>query len=159
MTSWLSPVRWLAVGVLLAALFAGYGFWAKHQQGIGYSKAQDEYRAQAVRTDVQRASIAPPLAAKQEVAQARIRTVTKTIIEKVPEYVPIDSCALPGGFRRLHDAAANGVLPDPAGIADAAPVPAHDVAESVVSNYGTCHEIASRLAGLQSWIIEQQALK
>lgn len=156
--SWLNPGRWLLVLVAVSALVLGYGAWAKHQQGVGYSRAQGEYAKQAQKADAKRESVAAPIAAKQEAAQVQIHTITKTILKEVPVYVPSDSCALPGGFRLLHDAAANGEIPDPARIADAAPVPADVATESVVSNYGIARENAERLRGLQDWVTAQQAL-
>lgn len=156
--SWLNPGRWLLVLVAVAALVLGYGAWAKHQQGVGYSRAQGEYATQAQKTDAKREAVAAPIAAKQESAQVQIRTITKTILKEVPVYVKADDCPMSPGFRLLVDAAANGEIPDPAGIADAAPVPAAVAAETTVTNYGTCHETAARLVGLQGWITAQQAL-
>ena len=66
---------------------------------------------------------------------------------------------MPGGFRVLHDAAAHGVIPDPARIADAAPVPAAAAAGTVAGNYGTCIENAQRLTDLQAWVRAQRALR
>jgi hypothetical protein len=83
---------------------------------------------------------------------------TRTIIKEVPVYVPADSPLLPPGYRVLHDAAAEGVIPDPARIADAAPVPAQDAASGVIDNYGTCHANAEQLTALQEWIREQEKL-
>ncbi|SFB73937.1 hypothetical protein SAMN05216344_102154 [Polaromonas sp. OV174] len=157
--SWLNPGRWLLYLALAGALLLGYSAWADHQQDVGYQRAQGKYAAQARTVDTRRADVAAPIAAKQEAAQVQIRTVTKTIIEKVPVYVKADDCPMPAGFRVLHDAAADGVIPDPAGIPDAAAVPAQDVASTVASNYGACHETAARLVGLQEWINAQGALR
>lgn len=83
----------------------------------------------------------------------------RTIIKEVPVYVPADSCALPGGFRLLHDAAALGVpLPGPAAIADAAPVPAQDVARTVAENYTGCRGNAEAVNGWNEWAAEQKRL-
>lgn len=160
MSSWLNPGRWLFLAGLMAALIVGYGAWATRQQAIGYERAHDEFRAQATRTDLQRARLAEPVVIAQEAAQVRIRTVTKTLIEKVPVYVPLDACPLPGGFRLLHDAAAtDGVLPDPAGRLDAGAVPAQDAAATVVENYGIARANAAQLVWLQAWVRAQQELK
>jgi hypothetical protein len=40
-----------------------------------------------------------------------------------------------------------------------AAVPAQALAESVVGNYGTCHETAEQLTALQDWIKAQQGIK
>lgn len=87
-----------------------------------------------------------------------IREKGQTIVRNVPVYVPAGSCELPGGFRVLHDAAAQGELPDPASVADAAAVPAQDAAATVADNYATCHESAERLTSLQDWVRRQQEL-
>jgi hypothetical protein len=46
MTSWLSPVRWLVVGALIAALLAGYAFWARHQRETGRNEVRAEWTAE-----------------------------------------------------------------------------------------------------------------
>lgn len=137
----------------------GYGAVVVRQQAIGFERARAQYQVQAVAIDAKRDAIAAPIAAKQEAAQARVRTVTQAIIKEVPIYVKAADCPMPGGFRVLHDAAAHGEIPDAAGIADAAAVPAQDVAATVADNYGACHATAARLTGLQDWVSQQQALK
>ena len=45
----------------------------------------------------------------------RVTTVKEkgdVIVKQVPVYIPADSCALPAGYRILHDAAAKGIVPD-----------------------------------------------
>lgn len=74
-----------------------------------------------------------------------------TIIKEVPVYVPSDSCALPGGFRVLHDAAATDSLPDPSRVADAPAVDAQTATATVVDNYTTCNAIREQLIALQTW--------
>ena len=156
LTTLIRWLMWLAVGV---AVVTGYYFWADH---IGYKREAEvraEYQAQADDADAKRAAIAAPIVQKEAAAQAVIRTVTKTIIKEVPTYVQATACPLPGGFRVLHDAAANGEVPDPARVADAAAVPARDAAVTVAENYGTCRENATRLSGLQEWVRAQATLK
>lgn len=155
----LSPTRWLLLACAVAALVWGYFAWADHQQDIGYDKAKAEYANQAAQVDTKREEVGAPIAAAQPVVQERIRIVTKTIIKEVPVYVKADACPMPSGFRVLHDAAADGEVPDPARIADAAPVPAQDAAATVADNYGTCLANAARLTGLQEWVNAQVGLK
>lgn len=157
---WLNPAQWLLYGALVAATWLGYNAWKAHQQGLGYNKAKGEYAAQASQADAQREALAEPIAAQQTQAQGRIRTITKTLIEKVPVYVKADACALPPGFRLLHDAAAANVeVPDATGLVDAAPVPAADAASTIVSNYGIARSNAAWLVGLQEWVKAQGELK
>lgn len=150
-------IRLALIGLAMLALAA-----------ISYYLGKSHVQAQ---WDAERAKIAVATAHK-EAAQAetttrvvtqyvdRIQTVRergKTIVEKVPAYVPSDSatCDLPGGFRLLHDAAARGEIPDPAGDADAASVPAQTAAATVAENYATAHEITEQLGALQRWVREQ----
>lgn len=149
---------WIYAALALA-LVGGYVGWAAHQRDIGAAKMVAAADKKAVVVDAKRAAVATPIAVKQEAAQIKIRTVFKTIIKEVPVYVKADDCPMPGGFRVLHDAAANGTVPEPAGVADAAPAPAADVAATVADNYGTYFETAERLRGLQAWVAAQQALK
>lgn len=158
--SWLNPGKWLLCGALVVAVWFGAMALDQARQAIGYKKAQDEYAAQAGQADAQREALAAPIAAQQTQAQGRIRTITKTLIEKVPVYVKADACALPPGFRLLHDAAAANVeVPDATGLVDAAPVPAADAASTIVSNYGIARSNAAQLVGLQEWVKAQGELK
>lgn len=158
--SWLNPSRWLLIGAVIAALLGGWQ-WREHVvDKRGYARAVSEFATQAAVIDRKRADVGIRTSEKEAAAQVQIRTVTKTIIEKVPVYVPLDSCPLPAGFRLLHDsAAANEPIPDATAIVDGAAIPTAVVAETVVSNYGTCNASAARLAGLQEWVSAQGALK
>ncbi|WP_395055175.1 hypothetical protein [Polaromonas sp.] len=157
--AWLSPGRWLLIGALLAALVLGYFAWADHIGDVREGQVRAQYAKQAKAVDDARAAIAPPIAARQEARQEKIRTVFKTIIKEVPTYVSINDCAMSPGFRVFHDAAANGEVPDAARIADAAAVAAPDVANTVAANYQACHTNSARLTGLQEWVRAQQVLK
>lgn len=153
-----APYRWLAIALLAAALTA-FGFL----KGVQHEEAAQAARdLQAERATTQRANARAALTDKVELRYApaltHIRTVTKETIRYVPQFVRANDCPLPAGFRVLHDAAAQGRVPDPAGIADAAAVPAADAAETVAQNYGTCLEIAKQLEGLQQWVSEQRRL-
>lgn len=156
--SWLNPGRWLLYGGLVLALVLGYMEWAEHQREIGRNEMRDQYASQAKTTDDKRAAVSAPIAEQNAKAVTQIRTIYKTITKEVPVYVPSDSCTLPSGFRVLHDAAANGEVPDPASIPNAATVPAQDAATTVAENYGTCRETAQRLIDFQAWAKAQQAL-
>ena len=110
-----------ALLVLALAVFA----LAQHQRRAGYQKASEDYAKQAAKINEQRDAIGVGIAARQKTEQAKVHTVTRTLIEKVNVYVPIDSCALPPGFGRLHNAAAKNAaddakLPDAARKPDAA---------------------------------------
>lgn len=149
--------------VALALLVLAAVVWTGHAREAGRQEGREEvrlaYAAQAGKADTQRAAAGVPIAQQQEARQAQVRTVFKTITKEIPTYVQADACPLPAGFRVLHDAAAYGVVPDPAGVPDAAPVAAQDAAVTVTDNYEIAHATAERLAGLQAWIRAQQELK
>lgn len=147
-----------AIGLMLA--LAGTS-WVK---GAGHVQAKwDAANLSATVANVQhgkrQAEITTQVVTQYVDRWRTVRAAGETIIKEVPVYVPTDSPALPGGFRLLHDAAATGQLPDAAGSADAATVPAQDAAETVAGNYLTCRENAEQLMALQEWVRGQQAVK
>ena len=153
------PYRLLAL-VALAAALIGFG-WVK---GAGHVQAR--WDAAVQQQSLQTAAL------RERQAQATVKVVTEyvdrvrvvrekgdTIIKEVPVYVPVQAdaaCTINRGFVRLHDAAAAGELPEPAGNADAsaAGLALSAVATTVTTNYQTCHENAEKLRALQKWIRE-----
>lgn len=151
----------LAVALLAAALL-GFG-WVK-----GATHVQSEWDAAISKQTLQVAVV------KQRQAEATVKVITKyidrvkivresgaTIIKEVPVYVSTESdaaCVLSRGFVRLHDAAAAGIVPEPAGGVDAAPagIALSTVAGTVADNYQRCHENAEQLIALQAWIGEME---
>lgn len=86
-----------------------------------------------------------------------VHAMGQAIFQKVPVYVPASAdaaCIVPVGFVRLHDAAAQSVMPGSAGPADAqaSGLALSTVAGTVVDNYTTCHAIAEQLMALQDWV-------
>lgn len=155
------PWYYRAVGAvaLVSALVAGYFAWADHIGNVREAKVRAEYAAQAAKVDAERAAVSAPIVAQHQETVIKIQTVYRTITKEVPVYVKVTDCPMPGGFRVLHDAAANGQVPDAARIPDAAPVAAKDVASTVSENYGTCRETSQRLTDLQAWVTAQESLK
>lgn len=158
------PYRLLALAALGLAL-VGFG-WVK---GAGHVQAQWD-------TAVQQQAL-HAAAIRERQAQATVKVVTEyvdrvrivrekgdTIIKEVPVYVPIQAdvaCTINRGFVRLHDAAAAGELPEPAGDADAAAsdIALSAVAGTVAANYRSCHENAEQLRALQAWVGQMLALE
>ena len=117
------PYRLLVTTALGAALL-GLG-WLKGAEHI-----QARWDAAAQKQALQEARL------REQQAQATVKVVTQyvdrvrvvrekgdTIIKEVPVYVPAQAdaaCTVNRGFVRLHDAAAAGELPTPAGDPDAA---------------------------------------
>lgn len=93
------------------------------------------------------------LAEKLETARGKREVVVRTILKEVPRYVkePPVACADSGlhapGFRVLYDAAAAGVVPDPASVATAAPVQAETAAAAIITDLTGCNENARKIEG------------
>jgi len=153
------PYRWLAIALLAVAL-VGFG-WVKgagHVQGK-WDAAISKQSTQVASVKVKQAEAATGVVIKYVDRVQVVRQKGADIIKEVPVYVPAQAdaaCVLSRGFVRLHDAAATGSVPDPAGSADAAPagIALSAVAGSVAENYQRCHENAEQLIALQSWVVE-----
>lgn len=145
--------------VLFLLMLAGAYFLEHYIEQIGYARAVDDYAKQAEKVDAKREAVAAPIVEAHEKEVVRVVTVTKTILKDRPVYVKATDCPLTGGFRVLHDAAANGEVPNPSRIPDAAPTPATDVADTVATNYGICNKIREDLISLQAWAAKQAALR
>ena len=153
------PYRLLAVTTLGIAAF-----------GLGWTKGSQHVQTQWDTTAQQQALHAA--AERERQANTTVKVVTKyidririvrekgdTIIKEVPVYVPVQAdaaCTINRGFVRLHDAAAEGELSEPARNPDAPAegIALSTVARTVADNYQTCHEIAEQLRALQMWINE-----
>jgi hypothetical protein len=149
----------LALFAAAAAAVGGFGLgWQVHDWRDG--AAETHWAQAAVKTVQHQAAASQAIAVADQRTQDRVRTVTRTLIEKVPIYVSATTDTrfpLPWGFVRLHDAAAVGddlsaAAPSP-GRPDGAPsdVRASEAAGVVVANYGACHADQARLAELQAW--------
>ena len=143
----------LLIGV---ALLTGAWMWGRHQVQVKWDASKKEVKT-VVRTVVR--------------DQGRVNTVIKTqfvehikvvkekgdnIVQQIPVYISSDSCPLPGGFRILHDAAADNSIPRTAEGTDAAPVPVREAASTIVSNYTTCHKAITNLYDLRDWVRQQR---
>lgn len=85
------------------------------------------------------------------------------IIKQVPVYITKDAdtkCDVPTGFVVLHDSASRNEVPDATRKSDAttSTIKISGVAETVVDNYTTYHEVAQQLRSLQEWVREQQKI-
>lgn len=154
-----ATARWLIL-VVGAIVFGSLCFYkgASFEQSQQAKRDLAAERAFSQRKEV-RAAITTRVETKYLPAIEKIRTVTVESIKYVDRFVPATAPDLPGGFRVQHDADAQGLVPDPARIADAAAVPAQDAARTVAENYGICLATAKQLEGLQEWVREQQQLK
>lgn len=89
----------------------------------------------------------------------RERVITEKGAERIKiqeVFVPIDSGYLSGGFRLFYDAAVRGTIPDPSGIATAAPVAVTDVASTTSENFDRCAKAYARVELWEEWADEQE---
>lgn len=151
---------WAGLALLALGLFYGHLRYNAGQADIqtkwDTAKALEVSASEKLQTE--QAKVTTVIETKYVDRVRVIRERGKTILKEVPVYVPADSCDLPGGFRLLHDAAATNTLPDPAALADAAPVPAQDVASTVAENYTGCNANAEQIDRWNEWSAKQKAL-
>lgn len=162
----IDPIR-AAIVIALLAVLAFIG-WRIHAYGearyaAGQANVQakwDKDKARQQKELERLRTAAAKVTVRTEIQYIdRVKVVKEkgdAIVREIPVFVPAGSGELGGGFRLLHDAAADGgPVPDAAGIAHAAPVPAQDLAATVLVNYTAAHETAARLTALQDWVYEQ----
>ncbi len=81
-----------------------------------------------------------------------------TIIKYIPQYIPVDTPDLPGGFRLLHDAAATSTIPASPGSIEAAPVSVADATETITLNYAQCLVWREEAVTWRQWYTDQYQL-
>lgn len=150
---------WPQIAVALAVLLIVGG---TYRAGVVHERnrqtaAAAEQRELRLRVEQRLRAETDRLAADLEAARAQRQVVTRTITKEVPRYVrePAPTCAdaglHSGGFRVLHDAAAAGVVPDPARVADAPAVGAAAAAGTITDNYAACLDWRAQVIGWQQW--------
>jgi len=160
--------RLIATIVLLALLAAigGGAWWQEHRVGEAHAQAtrarSDLAAANAtlagVRAALKAAQEQPAIITRYVDRVQVVREAARVITKEVPVYVTPEAdaaCAVPAGFVRIHDAAAEGRAPEPpTGDPDApaAGLALSAVADTVAGNYETCHVIREQLIGLQEWV-------
>jgi hypothetical protein len=162
-----SPVgRWL-IGIVGAVVVLVLIYQGGVSAGVQHEKAAEAKRIASVMKTVkkvEKGAEAITAATDKKAAErvVEIRTVTKTLVEKVPVYVTAETdrrYLLPDGLVRLRDQAAAGVSEVPAhpGELFDAPsaVPASAFAETLVLDYGTAHEWKEAALACRSWVSEQ----
>ncbi len=86
------------------------------------------------------------------------RSAARAAIKKDISHEVSADIVLPPVYRVLHDAAATGTVPGAADLADARPVAAQDLAETVAENYGACEANRQQLISLQEWVRNQRGI-
>jgi hypothetical protein len=150
------------VGLVLIVLGTGW-WWGHHEYARGKADQISAEIAAGKKIANKQAQIVHDLQTKYLPAETKIVTVTKTIIQKVPEYVTEKddaACTINRGFVRMHDAAAEDTVPSGPTGADAADsgVKPSVILSTVVQNYGICHLAFSRLSEWQEWYLKNKSL-
>jgi hypothetical protein len=86
--------------------------------------------------------------------------VNKTIIKETAGRQIDSQCTLPQSAVSLHDSASRNEISRGPQSTDGTPssVKASELLETVVDNYGTCHETAEKLRGWQEWYRTQKKI-
>lgn len=155
----MTQLRIMLLAALAGALLLLYSSRVEIERETGRQQIRNQYAALAKGINEKRAAVAPKVEAQVQKEKVRIETVYKTITKEVLKYVKNDTCTLSPGFRVLHDAAANAQLPRDSGIAQAAPVPVADLAETITANYEGCQQNVNLIEGWQKWAEEQEKVK
>jgi len=167
--AFLGRYRLLIAGLLLA-LAAGL-WWSAHERGLGaaHEKAAEAKRLaqaqrQVARREAKAASISASAASDLTAARVVIRTRTRTLIQKVPVYVPSAAdarCVVNTGFVRLYDAAVEGSppgLPAAAGGPDeaASGIALSEVLATDLANLGTAYDYRAEALAWRQWYAAQK---
>ena len=143
---------------LCAALFSA-GLYMGHQIGVsGCYEAQIEAQAHSIETGIKQAVVSDQTVTKYVDRVQIVQGKSRTIIKEIPIYVQ-DTVNLSGGWRMLHNNAVYNAVSDTTRDSDEATVTATDALETVIRNYGICHENSTTLTALQSWVREQSLIK
>jgi hypothetical protein len=143
---------------LCAALFSA-GLYVGHKWGVSSCyEATIEAQRHTIETGIKQAVVSDQTVTKYVDRVQIVQGKSRTIIKEIPIYVQ-DTVNLSGGWRMLHDSAANNELPDTTRDSDEATVTATDALETVIRNYGICHENSTTLFSLQEWVREQSLIK
>jgi len=154
----------IAICTTLAAALFSAGLYMGHQIGVnGCYEAQIKAQAHSIETGIKQAVVSDKTVTKYVDRVQIVQGKSREIIKEVKIYVQ-DTVNLSGGWRMLHDSAVKSELPDPTRIVDegtvkAQAVTATDALETVIRNYGICHENSTTLSALQEWVREQSLIR
>jgi hypothetical protein len=143
---------------LAAALFAA-GLYMGRQIGVNSCyEATIEAQAHSIETGIKQAVVSDQTVTKYVDRVQIVQGKSRTIIKEIPIYVQ-DTVNLSGGWRMLHNNAVYNAVSDTTRDSDEATVTATDALETVIRNYGICHENSTTLSSLQEWVREQSLIR
>lgn len=151
----------------LALVFMVFGLgnlsgctWQKSHE----KKAEVKTITKVVTVERKQDAVSQTVGADTEANLVRTRTITKDIVRYVPQVLPDRGYVIRNGAVCVHDAAALGNVSGVSGAACQSPDAASGVTDTqaftvIAENYGTYHECADRLTGLQTWAVKQAEIK
>lgn len=158
----------IGLGAVVIALVLTYGAGIEagaERQVAAQARREEAAREAVAKVEAGGKAITADADRRSAARQVEIRTVTKTLIEKVPVYVTVEAdrrVDVPVGLVRLHDQAAAGLpgLPDTADLVVDAPsgVALSAVAGTIVGNYGVAYEWREEALACRAWVEKQATL-
>ena len=153
------PVELFGVVLLMTG---AYFYGGHHIQQTWQARVVDlearvkiaEEQSQQVNTVIQEKIVTKVKVIKENVY------VNREIIREVAGAQLDATCTLPRSSVVLHDSASRNEVAQRAAAVDGTPsgIEAHRLLETVVENYGVCHENAAKLKAWQEWYREQKKI-
>ena len=156
--NWTRLIIYGALALAAIAVIWGHGYHKGVQRLWDY---QVEQAQQAVKIIVKQGTVTERVVTKYIKVQAKAQIIERTIEKEVVRYAQDHpGLCLDHQWRRLHDAAALGAIPQPATPADGASgaPEAATALQTVTENYARCLRTATRLDALQEWVEAQKSL-
>ena len=147
-------VVFLVVG---SYLFGSYGtemIWRNRVAELESKVKVAEEKSQQVNTVIETKIVTKIKVVKENVY------VNREIIKEVAGKQLDAQCTLPQSTISLHDSASRNEVPERAAATDGTPsgVEASRLLDTVVENYGACHENAEKLRAWQEWYRDQKKI-
>ena len=149
------------VGVVLLVVgsyfYGGYGTemsWRERVKELEAKVKAAEEQSQKVNTVIEEKIVYKTKVIKENIY------VNREIIKEVAGKQLDASCTLPNSTVSLHDSASRNEVAGRAAATDgtASKVKASELLDTVVQNYGACHENAAKLEAWQEWYKEQKKI-
>jgi hypothetical protein len=153
------PAELVGVAALVLGSFfmGGYGVQAIWKERVAELEAKvkaAEEQSQKVNTVIEEKIVYKTKVIKENVY------VNREIIKEVAGKQLDASCSLPNSTVSLHNSASRNEVAERAAATDgtASKVKASELLDTVVQNYGSCHETAAKLEAWQEWYKEQKKI-
>jgi hypothetical protein len=152
-----------AATIAFSAVFLLGGYYGNKIGASSCHEAVQAAQEHTIETGIKQAVVSDQTVTKYVDRVQIVQGKSRTIIKEIPIYVQ-DTVNLSGGWRMLHNNAVYNELPDTTrdsdeGTVKTQTVTATDALETVIRNYGICHENSTTLTSLQEWVREQSLIK